>query len=111
MSPATAHPVSSPQSVLPIMAAGDQDLDLCYNFLQSPTHGEIAAATFSSLLNTAETLPVEAVSSASGFPSSSVTTCASISSDSYSWPPKVFLYKGFSFSFSNVNSRSISLRL
>ena len=82
MSPATAHPVSSPQFVLPNVAAGDQDLDLCYNLLQSPTHGEVAAATFSSLLNTAETLPVEAVSSASGFPSSSVTTCASISSDS-----------------------------
>ena len=80
MSPATAHPDFTPQFVLPIVAAGDQDLGSCYNFPPSPTQ-EIVAATFSSLPSTADTFPVEVASSAVSF-SSTETTCESISSDS-----------------------------
>ena len=78
MSPATVYPGSSPQFVLPIVAAGEQDLELSYNFLQPTTPCKNAASLSSSVI-TSETLPVEVDSSALVFPSIPVTTCVSMS--------------------------------
>ena len=80
MTPATAHPSSSPQLLLPIVDAGDKVLEMFYNFPQSSTHHKIAAASISPVLSTAEILPVEVISSDSEFTSLPVSTCASTSS-------------------------------
>ena len=76
MTPATAHPFSSPQSPLPIVDAGDI-LQIFYTFPQSLTVDKITAASFLPVLSSAETLPVEAISSESVSASSPVSTCAS----------------------------------
>ena len=75
MSPATTHPSLSPQFLLPIVDAGDQDF-MCYNLPK--TNQKIDAASTSSL----EILPVEVTSAAATFATLPASTC--VSSPSFS---------------------------